>query len=213
MYRSILLSALVTANVATASGLAGFNRFELNFIGEAQVPSGFVYEETIVGGLSGIDYNPSTGSYIAISDDRAEPRFYELTMDLADGWLSAGDVEFTKVTSILDTDGTAFTSSPDPEAIRVLPFPGLLYWTSERLGSDTTPFTRVMTMNGQPLAEFDLPEKFAGVPGVSGTRNNVGFESITYGIGHRHTDRCQRKRIGPRRRKSITCKREALPGC
>ena len=182
MLRSIFAVALCCASVgAAAEGVGKYSRYSLEFIGEAQLPSGYVFEDTVVGGLSGIDYNKSSESYFAISDDRAEPRFYELTIDLADGWLNDGDVALQAVTSILDVDGMPFTDAPDPEGIRVLPFPGLLYWSSERLGTDTTPFTRVMTMDGQHLAEFDLPEKFVGVPDVAGTRNNVGFESLTYG--------------------------------
>ena len=187
MFRSLLSAVLFLSSISTipANATGNFFGYELEFIGEAQVPSGFVFQNTTVGGLSGIDYNSRTDSYVAISDDRAAPRFYDLTIDLSDGWLEDGDVSFTRVTSILDRDGKSFTSRPDPEAIRVLPFPGLLYWSSERQDGDTTPFARVMTANGDYLAEFDLPEKFVGVSDVSGTRNNVGFESITYGNNNR----------------------------
>ncbi len=183
MLRASLFFAVCLLNVAVmpANATGKFFGYDLEFIGEATVPSGFEFAETTVGGLSGIDYNTLTGSYVAISDDRSAPRFYELTIDLQDGWLNQGDVTFTKVTTILDKDGQPFTTRPDPEGIRVVPFPGLLYWTSERQDGDTTPFTRVMSAQGDYLAEFELPEKFVGVADVAGTRNNVGFESITVG--------------------------------
>ena len=171
---------LITSIFLLSAAHLNAGDYSLEFIGEAQVESGFIFQETTVGGLSGIDYNKSTDSYVAISDDRAAPRFYDLTIDLSDGLLENGDVSFTRVTTILDVDDEPFTSFPDPEGIRVMPFPGLLFWTSERQSGDTTPFTRVMTTNGNYLAEFELPEKFVGVEGVSGTRNNVGFESITF---------------------------------
>ena len=180
-----MLRTIITATafglISAHASATDFYRYSLDFIGEAQIPSGFQFEGTTVGGLSGIDYNQKTESYVAISDDRSEPRFYDLTIDLSDGSLEDEDVSFTRVTTILDTNGLPFTTRPDPEGIRVQPFPGLLYWTSERQDGNTTPFTRVMTLNGDHLAEFELPEKFVGVADVSGTRNNVGFESITFG--------------------------------
>lgn len=181
MCRTVFVATLFCFGSIQAFASGGFHRYSLDFIGEAQVESGFIYEGTVVGGLSGIDYNKLTKSYVAISDDRSAPRFYDLTIDLSDGSLSNGDVAFTQVTTILDKDGLPFTTLPDPEGIRVLPFPGLLYWTSERTDGNTTPFTRVMSAAGAYLAEFELPEKFVGIADVSGTRNNVGFESITYG--------------------------------
>ena len=75
----------------------------------------------MVGGLSGITYDPASDSYTAISDDRAQisdARTYDLTIDLDDGALSDGDVDFTSVTTLLDTDGLPFAPlSLDPEGI------------------------------------------------------------------------------------------------
>lgn len=62
-----------------------------------------------------------------------------------------------------------------------MPFPKLLYWTSEGDASvGLAAFVRVMTRSGQPLAEFDLPEKFLPTAS-SGIRNNLAFESLTFG--------------------------------
>ncbi len=183
--RAATLFASVLTILSPLAAADDDDRIRLEFIGDAQIPSGFLFEETVVGGLSGIDYDTETGAYVAISDDRGAPRYYNLTIDLSDGWLMDGDVEITGVTSILDVGDVPFTAAPDPEGIRLLPFPGLIYWTSERAGSDTTPWTRIMTTDGRYVDEFDLPEKFVGVPGVSGTRNNLGFESLTFGRNER----------------------------
>lgn len=180
-YLTSALCLALSAGSAYTSAKETLYHYHLEFIGEANVPSGLTFDDTTIGGLSGIDYNQDTNTYVAISDDRAEPRFYDLSIDLADGWLNDGDVSFNQVTTILDKNGLPFVTNPDPESIRVMPFPGLLYWTSERQEGDTTPFTRVMTYAGEYLAEFELPEKFVGDGDSSGTRNNVGFESITFG--------------------------------
>lgn len=181
--------ALIGGLVIPAAASGGRNHhtggIELEFIGEATFPTGFMYDDTEVGGLSGIDYDQSRGSYVAISDDRAQngpARFYDLTIDLADGSLDEGDVAFTKVTEIFDTDGSSFAeASLDPEAIRVQEFPPLLYWTSEGdANAGIPPFVRIMTRDGQHVAEFETPDQFAPTAD-SGIRNNLAFESLTFG--------------------------------
>jgi Esterase-like activity of phytase len=91
--------------------------------------------------------------------------------------LNEGAIEFTRMTEMLDIDGDAFeAASVDPEAMRLIPFPGLLYWTSEGdADNGISPFVRVMTRSGNPLAEFAIPEKYLPTEN-SGIRNNLAFE-------------------------------------
>jgi hypothetical protein len=59
---------------------------QLDYLGQQTLPTGFLYSGTQVGGLSGIDRDPGTGMYWAISDDRSQTsaaRFYNLSLDLA----------------------------------------------------------------------------------------------------------------------------------
>ncbi len=177
------LAPFVLAAALPFSAVADDDMY-LEFIGEAIFPTGHMYGDTEVGGLSGIDYDSESNSYIAISDDRAEPRFYELTIDLADGYLDYSDVTFTGVTTIFDINGDLFEPyTVDPESIRLSSFPGLLYWTSEGdANAGISPFVRIMTRMGQPVNEFELPEKF--VPTAdSGIRQNLAFESLTFTRG------------------------------
>lgn len=159
----------------------------LEFIGEAILPTGYQYDGTEVGGLSGIDYDAENNHFVAICDDRAQlgpARFYELSLDLSDGYLNDGDIAFINVTEILDEDGSSFApAAVDPESIRLAPFPGLLYWTSEGdANAGLPPFVRVMNRRGEPLDEFELPAKY--LPGDNvGIRNNLAFESLTISYG------------------------------
>ena len=43
----------------------------LRLIGEATLPHRMDFQGTTVGGLSGIDYDPASGLYVLISDDRS----------------------------------------------------------------------------------------------------------------------------------------------
>ncbi len=181
--RKLLLTLAV---VSVSNSVSAGKFFSVEFLGEATFPTGYEFEGLEVGGLSGIDYDAENDSYIAISDDRAQlgpARFYDLTIDLSDGVLEDGDVTFTKMTEILDANGEPFPfAGVDPEAIRLAPFPGILYWTSEGdANNGVAPFVRVMTRDGEPLDEFGLPTKYFPT-GDSGIRNNLAFESLTFGF-------------------------------
>src|SRR6266446_3596903 len=56
------------------------NVARLKFLNEYDVPFNKEFQNTIIGGLSGIDYDPQKKVYYIISDDRSErnpARFYE----------------------------------------------------------------------------------------------------------------------------------------
>ncbi len=53
---------------------------KLELVSRFELPAGFKYKKTQVGGLSGAVYNPDTETWILISDDRGrvnEPLLYE----------------------------------------------------------------------------------------------------------------------------------------
>ena len=173
----------IEANQIEAAGL--------EFIGEATFSTGLSFENTEVGGLSGIDYDVKNDIYYVISDDRSninDARFYTLTIDLSDGALEDGDIAFTDVITILDKAGNPFPpSSVDPEAIRLDPRTETLYWTSEGdANALIAPFIREMTLDGEFIREFTPPEKYEPTAdGDNGIRNNLAFESLTFALGRK----------------------------
>ena len=179
-----VLSTVASASSCKQDRCANEVQYKLEFIGEETFHTGYTFNGVEMGGLSGIDYDNSNGTYIALSDDRAEKgpaRFYNLTINLEDGFLNSGDIKFSSMTEILDKDGTSFEpGAVDPESIRIAPFPGLLYWTSEGdANKGIAPFVRIMTRNGKHLAEFKIPNKYNPTE-ESGIRNNLAFESLTF---------------------------------
>ncbi len=156
----------------------------LTFIGETRLETGFIFEETVVGGLSGLAYIPLLGHYIALSDDHApgsDERMYELSIDLSDGALNDGDVVLTKVTRLLDREGVPFVDQTvDPEAIRFDPTSLTLYWSSEGNANNlVAPSIREMTFSGRFVREFIPPMPFLPTAdGTSGIRHNLAFESL-----------------------------------
>lgn len=167
------------AAAAPKAGVTG-----LSFLGEVEFPTGFVFEGTVVGGLSAITYDAAAGVYYALSDDRSHvnsARFYTLSIDLADGRLDDGDVAFTAVTTLKGRDGAPFPAgSLDPEGIALKP-PATLFVASEGdTSAGVPPFVKAFALDGQEQAALALPEKFLpDALGTRGVRNNLALESLT----------------------------------
>jgi myo-inositol-hexaphosphate 3-phosphohydrolase len=146
------------------------------------------FKNTQVGGLSGIVYDQGQNRYYAVSDDRSSinpARFYTLEINLSDGRLDNGDVSFTQVTTLLDSEGNPFpTNSLDTEGI-VLTENGTVYISSEGEARPdiprlTNPFVNQFSLSGQQLSELPVAEKyFPTQTGTTGIRNNLAFESLT----------------------------------
>jgi len=165
---------------------AGEAAAQLRYLGQQIVPTGYRYQDTEVGGLSGLEFDVRTGSYYAISDDRSrDARFYTLTLDPARFNRALGPgmagVRFTGAFLLRDVDGSRFEGrSVDPEAIRLHPTTRTLVWSSEGdPRRDTAPFVREMNTDGTPVRTFPVPAQFLPASGRStGVRNNLAFESV-----------------------------------
>lgn len=154
----------------------------LSYLGNYDIPTGFMENGVEVGGLSGIDFDPSTGRYIAISDDRSEKapaRFYDLEIDIDASGLKG--VTIVDHITLKDRNGQPFAiKMVDGEAIR-LGKDGI-YWTSEGDGKALLPpFVRVANRDGSFVREFPLPAGFAPTADKStGIRDNLAFEGLTF---------------------------------
>ncbi|BBC38981.1 hypothetical protein SGFS_102750 [Streptomyces graminofaciens] len=180
-----LFAASLPASASASSGQAP----DVRLLDTISVPVGGTELGMPFGGLSGIDYDPGSGTYVAVSDDRSEngkARFYTLRLPLAGGAFagSAPDVESLSV--LADTDGAPFAAKTvDPEAIRFTPGARSVLWTSEGASSAGKPaFVREATTSGGYVTELPLPSAYAPVRSASGTltagvRNNQALEGLT----------------------------------
>ncbi|GJD97727.1 hypothetical protein OCOJLMKI_4960 [Methylobacterium iners] len=156
----------------------------IDFIGQATLATRTQFQGTEIGGLSGITYDQSTNSYIAIADDRSQinpARFYSLNINLSDGRLQQGDVTFTGVTPLTSNGATFPALSLDPEGI-ALTGRGL-YIASEGEATPqrlTDPFVRLFDRSGAQIGALPVDAKFRpSADGTTGIRNNLAFESLT----------------------------------
>lgn len=157
----------------------------IEFIGEATLPKGLIFQKTEIGGLSGISYDAKNNLYYAISDDRgqkAAARFYTLKIDLSKGYLQKGGVIPVDVTTLLNEKGQTFRpGETDTEGI-ALTNKSTVFISSE---GDVTklinPFIKEFLLSsGKEITTFTIPNKFLpDKSGKQGIRNNLAFESLT----------------------------------
>lgn len=168
----------------------------LRLIGQQVLARRMDFQGTVVGGLSGIDYDAANQRYVLISDDRTStdspnaPRFY--TASLAFDANAFTGVTFLSTTAMKQPDGSVFPKVPDalvadPESIRIDPVSGNLVWTSEgdrTLTSTPTriinPFVREMKADGSHVREYSLPSMFQMSASDTGPRGNLVFEGLTF---------------------------------
>lgn len=163
---------------------------DVKSLGVTTFATGTTFNETVLGGLSGITYDPINNIYLSISDDRSQnnpARFYTLSIDLTDGTLDNGDVNFTEVTTLLDSESNTFPENGiDPEDIS-LTENNTLYISSE--GNTNTllnPFVKEFSLSGEEISSLTIPDKFLPTEGELGIRNNLAFESLTISPDNRY---------------------------
>ena len=159
---------------------------DVELLGMVTFDTGYTYEDTEVGGLSGITYDEAREVYYALSDDRSQinlARYYSVDIDVSDGSLDAGDVTFVAVTTLRDKHGNPYEPGTiDSEAIEMTR-PGHLYISSEGdANSDPVvdPFVSRFNPSGKLNRALPVPDKFLpdGDETV-GIRDNLAFESLT----------------------------------
>ncbi len=159
------------------------------------MPLNPIFQNTVVGGLSGIDYDVKQNQYYMISDDpsqRSPARIYTAQIDIKENKIDT--VRVTGVTYILQENGKSYpkygtdkTVKPDGESVRYNPLTKQLLWSSEgeRLfkDGDTTivqPSLTFISIDGKFLDTIPMPKGFHFTKAESGPRKNALFEGLTY---------------------------------
>ncbi len=187
-----LLGSLALTNgfaAETGAADASGKPQDVRLLDTLTVPAGTTELGMPFGGLSGIDYEPRSGEYVALSDDRSEngkARFYTLRLPLDGAKFADAKPDLDGLTVLADTTGEPFApKAVDPEAIRWTPGAKSLLWTSEGASSTGQPaFVREATTVGGYVRELPLPKAYAPVRTASGTltagvRNNQALEGLT----------------------------------
>jgi hypothetical protein len=155
----------------------------LRFLDDFNIPTGAPLENIEsaagFGGLSGIGYDPKTGTLMAVSDGRSYCRFYRLEPRIQD---ENFEVRPMGVTPLLDLDGEwVADGSMNPESLAIADN-GDIFITSEGIaGAGALPGLYLFDAVGRFKKNLPVPEKFlpGGEGKEKGPRDNLAFESLT----------------------------------
>lgn len=168
-----------------------FLNLSLEFLDDYSLPK-LKFQDTPVGGISGIAYDRQRNLIYAISDDRSDfapARFYtlKLAIDSTDPKApKIGQVTVESVTTITNENGKPYAQGEvDPEGIALSP-QGTLFVSSEGIApKGIAPFVREFNLQtGQWRRSLSIPDRYTpktkdGV--IQGVGDNLGFESLTLG--------------------------------
>ncbi|MBG6110386.1 hypothetical protein H4V97_002623 [Flavobacterium sp. CG_23.5] len=168
---------------------------KLKLVSTIEIPFDKTFQDTKVGGLSGIDYDKKKDLYYLMSDDRSvfnDSRFYTVKIRLVENKLET--VDFTNVITLKDVAGkkydnwnTSPTTSADPEDIRFNPKTNSLVWSSEGARVLTidknvlqNPWINFIDLKGNFQGEVKLPANLEMQKENKGPRNNGTLEGISF---------------------------------
>jgi hypothetical protein len=167
----------------------------LKLIGQYVIPYDLKYNNTTVGGLSGIDYDEKNKLFYLISDDRSDrnpARFYTASIFFSQTGIDS--LVFRTVNNMLQEDGTVYPNNkqdrfhtPDPEAMRYDPVNKQLMWSSEGekilTAKDTVlenPAINIISTNGKYKDSFPLPANLHMHVTERGPRKNSVLEGMSF---------------------------------
>ena len=188
-----LLAGSCASTKSTTQPVANFSH--VKFLSAYDIPFNLNYNNSTIGGLSGIDYDAKNNLYYFISDDRSEKnpaRFYTAKIFLTQHGIDS--LIFTGVNNILQPNGKIFPNNqqdryhtPDPEAIRYNPQSNRLVWSSEGeriiTEKDTVlvnPSIILIRPSGTYLDSFALPQNMHMYAAAEGPRRNGVFEGLAF---------------------------------
>ncbi len=183
---NILNSLLALLILTSANSYANQSPLKLRFIADQNFQTGEKFQETEIGGLSGMTYDRKTKKLLAVSDDRSkvsDARFYEFNLELDEKSMK---ITPSAVVKLKDKNGKYFKlGRPDFEGISINkddilissegPYRGLFPAVPEFMRFSRT---------GEYKNDLPIPEKF--FPGknfkalkFTGSRDNKSLEALS----------------------------------
>ena len=158
-------------------------------LGVSFVPGWTTLDGAPVGGLSGIDFDPDSGRWVIVTDDRSSAypaRAYDAASTLSEAGID--DVSLTGTITFTEAGGRPYPTidepgaTPDIETIRIDPANGHLWFASEGNPAFSVPPSLVENdADGAFVRTLPLPARFAlSEDGASGARPNLTAEGMCF---------------------------------
>lgn len=167
----------------------------LRLTGVTPIPQKAAGSNLPVGGLSGVDYDPASGTWFLISDDRSEhgpSRFWKAAIRISAN--SSPQILKLRAIPIRRPNGGYYPvpgsgeEALDSESLRKVPGSRSIIWTSEGDARDGfRPAIRTMSFSGRSSNALPLPSAFSFDRTQSkGPRANLSFEGLSFEPGGKH---------------------------
>ncbi|MDY0977257.1 esterase-like activity of phytase family protein [Massilia sp. CFBP9012] len=200
MSRRLLLCALAllvgcAAGPTPPAAVTTDSASSLRLIGMQQLRPDLRVQDTLVGGISGMDYDAASGDWLLVSDDRGQhgpARFYRAR--IAYDGETVGDVAIGAMVALRQPDDSLYPAwgrpgvSADLEALRIDPVDGGIWVTSEGDRKARVPaFVRRVDADGRHAGELPYPAALQIQPDCEcGGRSNQGMEGMSFSQDGRH---------------------------
>ncbi|MFV9482681.1 esterase-like activity of phytase family protein [Christiangramia sp. ASW11-125] len=168
-----LFSILIFSSCGVTSRIED-DQVRLNYLDEFVIDENLKFEDTKIGGLSGIDY--ANGKFYLVSDQASNPRIYQANIKLADSRIE--NIEITDLIKIRRPEEYSKVVL-DLEGLRYDPRNNGFLIVSEGLISDgRDPGIYETNTEGEIIRSYSIPEHFQSKNDQK-PRNNGVFEGIT----------------------------------
>lgn len=180
----LILVILISLSALHPSAIAQtrlFTDLSLEYVSNYELTTK-TFNETTIGGFSGITYNPQQEEYYLISDDRSRinpARFYTAKINYDDKGIKA--VKIIGVHYLKNQQGQLYNNNTiDAEAIAYSPR-NTLFISSEGVSNKgIPPFINEYDLNGNFLSAVPIPQRYIyDKKENKGIQDNYGFESLT----------------------------------
>lgn len=161
----------------------------LRLIGVTLVPQNAAGSSLPVGGLSGVDYDPASGAWFLVSDDKSEhgpARFWQAAIRISANAppqiLKLDAVPIRRLNGGYYPVPGSGEEALDSESLRKVPGSRSIIWTSEGDARDGFgPAIRTMSFSGRSSNALPLPSVFSFDRTQSkGPRANLSFEGLSF---------------------------------
>lgn len=158
----------------------------MELVAATEIPGELEVDGTLVGGLSGLTYDPACDLFYAVSDDRGSQgpvRLYTLRMGLGD----PPSVEVLDAIVFRETGGELLRRGDfDFEGLGFDSAGALLIASEGAPHRGVQPSVEIFGLDGVWRGALGLPKKFlADAGGTRGVRNNLAFEGVAVGADGR----------------------------
>jgi hypothetical protein len=161
-----------------------FENSTINFHDFKVIHTKQVVSQTLVGGLSGLTYDPESNAMLVVSDDpgmRNNSRLYQLDVDL-ENQVPMKMVSSTPIKSRAQVSPSAKFVNIDAEGIAILPNSDLVI-SSENLVKGSNSFLRHYDRSGNQKDEIPLPEKFTPKTGMVDVKEKYRVNEYDQNLG------------------------------